>query len=217
MSEKEMHEAPRCQHTRLSGRRCKAPAKRGNNYCLFHEAEHETSPNLTFPPVEDAATVQVAADQVLQALRDNSIEFPRASLMLSGLRLMRANLRQLGLEMDMEEINPHPPAKSAGRVGQPEDEEEDGPGLIPYVLQQVGDLKPGEAEALRHASAEERVQFMIERLQLVPPVQSTVDGQQSTEGFDAEDGEDAEEDGSHDGHEGRTMGHEGSGEQEAST
>ena len=169
MSAEDMHEAPRCQHVRLSGRRCKAPARRGLNYCNFHEAEHDTSANLTFPPVEDAASVQVAADQVLQALRDNTIEFPRASLMLSGLRLMRANLRRLGLEMNDEIENPTLP--KTVRVGHPE--EEDGPGLIEYVLRELGELRPGEEEALRHASAEERVQFLVERLQLKPPEESS--------------------------------------------
>jgi hypothetical protein len=105
----DMHEAPRCQHVRLSGRQCKAPARRGNNYCLFHEAEHVNEANLTFPPVEDAATVAVATDQVLQALRDDTIDFHRAALLFSGLRIARANLKLLGLELGDED------AAEAGR------------------------------------------------------------------------------------------------------
>ena len=124
MAIEQLDNTPRCQHLRLSGRQCKAPARRGTNYCLFHEAEHVTSPNLTFPPVEDAATVQVAADQVLQALRDDTIEFPRASLMLSGLRLMRANLKRLQEELG-DEIAPAPAAKQ---------EEEEVPSLLEYLL-----------------------------------------------------------------------------------
>ena len=99
MATTDMHNSPRCQHVRLSGRQCKAPARRGNNYCLFHEAEHVNEANLTFPPVEDAATVAVATDQVLQALRDDTIDFHRAALLFSGLRIARANLKLLGLEL----------------------------------------------------------------------------------------------------------------------
>ena len=79
MSTTDMHNTPRCQHVRLSGRPCQAPARRGTNYCLFHEAEHANDVNLTFPPVEDAATVAVATDQVLGALRDDTIDFRRDS------------------------------------------------------------------------------------------------------------------------------------------
>jgi len=102
MSIEQLDNAPRCQHVRLSGRPCKAPARRGGNYCLFHEAEHDTSARLSFPPVEDAATVQVATDQILQALRDDTIEFRRAGLLFSGLRIARANLKQLGMELGEE-------------------------------------------------------------------------------------------------------------------
>ena len=99
MSIPQLDNTPRCQYVRLSGRQCKGPARRGNNYCLFHEAEHVNEANLTFPPVEDAATVAVATDQVLQALRDDTIDFHRAALLFSGLRIARAKLKLLGLEL----------------------------------------------------------------------------------------------------------------------
>ncbi len=99
MSAEDMHEAPRCQHVRLSGRRCLAPARRGTNWCLFHEKEHEQEGKLTYPPVEDAASVAVATAQVLEALKDDTIEFRRAALMFTGLRIARANLKQLGVEL----------------------------------------------------------------------------------------------------------------------
>ena len=177
MSEKEMHEAPRCEHVRLSGRRCKAPAKRGGNYCLFHEHEHDTSPNLTFPPVEDAASVQVAADQVLQALRDDTIEFPRASLMLSGLRLMRASLRQLAAEMGQDDALP--------RSRQKNDEEDlPGPSFAEILIDRLHNLEVEEAREqglpepppidLKGKSAGEA---FLEHLQLVDPEESPPEDQ----------------------------------------
>ena len=32
--------APRCQHIHYNGRACKAPARRGRNYCMFHQSAH---------------------------------------------------------------------------------------------------------------------------------------------------------------------------------
>jgi hypothetical protein len=165
----QLDNAPRCQHIHLSGRRCKAPAKRGKNYCLFHEAEHDTSPKLTFPPVEDAASVQVAADQILQALRDDTIEFQRASLMFSGLRILRANLRQLGLELaDLVEAAPNK-----------DPDDIPGPSLAEILLER---LNAEEAEEARKqgvpapapidiqeaiTSGKDLGQILMERLQIV--------------------------------------------------
>ena len=180
MAIEQLDKTPRCQHVRLSGRRCKAPARRGGNYCLFHEKEHDTSPDLTFPPVEDAASVQVAADQVLQALRDNTIEFQRASLMFSGLRLMRANLKRLGLEMN-DEVEEPTLAKSA-RVGHPgpgyKDEEEQGPGLAEYLILQMNEIekelagkqgRPPQLMDIAKAKAEGRNLSELILEQLEPP------------------------------------------------
>jgi hypothetical protein len=142
MAANDMHEAPRCQHVRLSGRQCKAPARRGNNYCLFHEAEHVNEANLTFPPVEDAATVAVATDQVLQALRDDTIDFHRAALLFSGLRIARANLKLLGLEL--------------GDVIEPASKPDDipGPSLAEILLERLDEIQAEDAaEAGRPAPA----------------------------------------------------------------
>jgi hypothetical protein len=169
-----MHEAPRCQHVRLSGRQCKAPARRGNNYCLFHEAEHVNEANLTFPPVEDAATVAVATDQVLQALRDDSIDFHRAALLFSGLRIARANLKLLGLELGDE-----PTLPKAVRVGHPDDDDLEGPSLAEFLLGRLSEIEAEDAaeqgvpapapidikEAM--ASGKDLGQILIDRLQIV--------------------------------------------------
>src|SRR4051812_19453204 len=165
MSEKDMHEAPRCQHVRLSGRQCKAPARRGNNYCLFHEAEHVNDVNLSFPPVEDAASVAVATDQVLQALRDDTIDFRRAGLLFSGLRIARANLKQLGLEMG-DELTPTL-AKPA-RVGHPDEDDLPGPSLAEILLERLSEMEtengmPPIDIAKATASGKELREILLER------------------------------------------------------
>jgi hypothetical protein len=176
MAANDMHEAPRCQHVRLSGRQCKAPARRGNNYCLFHEAEHVNEANLTFPPVEDAATVAVATDQVLQALRDDTIDFHRAALLFSGLRIARANLKLLGLELG-DVVEPPTLAKAA-RVGHPEDDLP-GPSLAEILLERLSEIEAEDAAEQGHpapapfdiveakAGGKDLGQILIERLQIV--------------------------------------------------
>jgi hypothetical protein len=173
MAANDMHEAPRCQHVRLSGRQCKAPARRGNNYCLFHEAEHVNEANLTFPPVEDAATVAVATDQVLQALRDDTIDFHRAALLFSGLRIARANLKLLGLELgDVVEDRP-------GAAGPTKEDDLPGPSLAEILLERLSEIEAEDAAeqgrpapppfdiAEAKAGGKDIGQILIERLQIV--------------------------------------------------
>ncbi len=173
MSAEDMHEAARCQHVRLNGKQCKAPARRGTDYCLFHEKAHAAETNLTFPPVEDAATVQVATDQVLQALRDDMIDLRRASLLFSGLRIARANLKALGYELGDEQ-----PMTKKERE---EAEEENRPSLAEYLMQQFDETEAEEARAKGEpapepydvakgqAEGKSLEEMLIERLQLVPP------------------------------------------------
>ena len=116
MSISQLDNTPRCQHVRLRGKQCLAPARRGTNYCLFHEAEHRNEEKMAFPPIEDAASVAVATDQVIQALKHDIIDYRRAALLFSGLRLARINLRQLGLELG-DEVEPT--LANPARVGHP--------------------------------------------------------------------------------------------------
>jgi hypothetical protein len=180
MSIPQLDNTPRCQHVRLSGRQCKAPARRGTNYCLFHEAEHVNEANLTFPPVEDAATVAVATDQVLQALRDDTIDFHRAALLFSGLRIARANLKLLGLELgDVVEDRPG----AAGPTKDPDDLP--GPSLAEILLKRLDEIQAEDAaEAGRPAPTPSPIEeakalgcireLMMKRLEIVedpPPSQ----------------------------------------------
>ena len=165
MSIPQLDNTPRCQHVRLSGRQCKAPAKRGTNYCLFHEAEHTNSIDLSFPPVEDAARVAVATAQIIDAIKCDLIDYRRAALLFAGLRIARANLKQLGLELG-DEIVPAP-AK----------QEEDPPSLAQYLLERLNvDKAKWAREAGRPApepidvkqaiaSGEDLGELLLERLQ----------------------------------------------------
>ncbi|MGH9643408.1 MAG: hypothetical protein ACRD3Q_13415 [Terriglobales bacterium] len=127
---------------RLRGKECLAPARRGTKYCLFHEAEHKDEEKLTFPPIEDGASVAVATDQVIKALKHDIIDYRRAALLFSGLRLARINLKQLGLELG-DEIAPT--LANPARVGHSErgkeEDELDGPSLAEILLERLSALE----------------------------------------------------------------------------
>lgn len=105
MSIAQLDNTARCQHLRVSGRPCKAPARRGTKWCLFHAAEHNEAPLPLSSSIDDAAGIHAAVGQVLFDLQRDCIDFRRAALLFSGLRIARANLKQLGRELG-DEIEP---------------------------------------------------------------------------------------------------------------
>ena len=92
--------APRCQHTKLSGQPCAAPARRGRKYCVFHEADHSQRPDYTVRLVEDAMSLQLALFQVMRALDDRALDPKRAALKLYALQIAASNLKRLQQEID---------------------------------------------------------------------------------------------------------------------
>ena len=75
--------APRCQHFKLSGHRCGAPALRRHRFCRFHH--HVLNPRegiASIPYVEDAASLQDAINQMLRLIHS-----PRPDYKACGLSL----------------------------------------------------------------------------------------------------------------------------------
>ncbi|MGB9103505.1 MAG: hypothetical protein WCC59_01995 [Terriglobales bacterium] len=87
--------APRCQHTKLNGAPCAAPARRGRNYCVFHDAAHAKQPDDALRMVEDAMSLQYALFQVMRLLTDKAVDTKRAALMLYALQIAASNLKRL--------------------------------------------------------------------------------------------------------------------------
>jgi hypothetical protein len=92
--------APRCQHTKMNGQPCCAPARRGRKYCVFHEAAHAKRPGYQVRLVEDAMSLQFALFQVMRALDDHEIDPKRAALKLYALQIAASNLKRLQQEID---------------------------------------------------------------------------------------------------------------------
>ncbi len=90
--------APRCQHTKLNGQPCAAPARRGIKYCVFHAAEHTKTPDYVLHIVEDAMTLQHSLFQVMRLLAEKTVDTKRVALMLYALQIAASNLKRLHQE-----------------------------------------------------------------------------------------------------------------------
>jgi len=95
----------RCQHIRMNGARCGSPALTGGSLCRLHQ--HALRPKRTdyrLPFVEDAASAQLALNQILRALQDKAWDLKTCALMLYDLQIACSNLKRLGEDMP---VAPH--------------------------------------------------------------------------------------------------------------
>jgi hypothetical protein len=77
-----------------SGKQCHGYALRGEDLCYFHRRQHlaaqkpaSANDSIEIPLLEDRCAIQVTITQVLRAIVANTIDRPRASLLLYGLQL----------------------------------------------------------------------------------------------------------------------------------
>lgn len=181
MSIPQLDNTPRCQHVFLSGRACKAPARRGTPWCLFHAAEHNEAP-LRFSTLDDAAGIHAAAGQILFDLQRDIIDPRRASLMLSGLRIMRSNLKQLACELG----EPLPESRKRTKQDREDEELESMPSLAEILLNSLNEdqdaaaLPPIDVAAAK-ARGEDLGQILIKRLEAMETGKS-VDPQPDSRG-----------------------------------
>jgi hypothetical protein len=92
--------SPRCQHIRLNGARCGAPALTGASLCRLHQlALRPKRPDYRLPFVEDASSAQLALNQILRALQDKAWDLKTCALMLYDLQIACSNLKRLGEDM----------------------------------------------------------------------------------------------------------------------
>jgi hypothetical protein len=101
--------SPRCQHVRMNGARCGAPALTGGSLCRLHQhALRPKRPNYELPFVEDASSAQLALNQILRALQDKAWDLKTCALMLYDLQIACSNLKRLGEDMPAEPEQPRP-------------------------------------------------------------------------------------------------------------
>ena len=91
-----------CRHIMPNGRKCRAPALRGNPYCYFHTRLHRVAaappraPDepLKLPILEDRSAIQLALAQILDALGSAQLDPRRAGLFLYALQIASQNVER---------------------------------------------------------------------------------------------------------------------------
>ena len=120
------HASPRCQHICDNGRRCAAPALRGQGLCHFHTraTDPATYDERWFPVIENATSLQIAIARVQRFLLMDGFEFKRATALLYSLQIACMNLKNLKAENPHLALAAYEPAQleAAAADNQPEEE-----------------------------------------------------------------------------------------------
>ena len=96
---------PTCNFLKYDGVLCGSPAMRGTDYCYFHTRQLQSAyygarahrrryeTRFTLPALDTPETILAMLNQVAQALAADTIDYRRASAMISALRMASAELR----------------------------------------------------------------------------------------------------------------------------
>ena len=140
---------PRCHHIKVNGTRCDSPALKGKAYCYFHfrarlhaaasappmptaplANDQRLTPNglpLLSPPadlflLEDANSIHCALQWVLRRILDASMDHRQASLLLYGLQIAAANIKNTRFQpfyTDVIRTLPDTPQPTAATIENP--------------------------------------------------------------------------------------------------
>ncbi len=124
-----IHTIELCQHMKMSGDRCAAPALRDQKFCRFHNccrpAQVDVSTSATVPaapfllPVlEDAASIQLAITQVCEHLLHRRLDAKKAGILLYAMQVASSNLGRLSEEKTKE--NPNKSLSDASASSEPD-------------------------------------------------------------------------------------------------
>jgi hypothetical protein len=104
------NEKKHCAHVLANGQICEAIPMRDSHYCYWHHKARarrrrseriggpismEANTGLDLPLLEDANAIQVAIQEVMQAILDRRIDAKRAGLLLYSLQLASSNIQKL--------------------------------------------------------------------------------------------------------------------------
>lgn len=83
-----------CRHIMTSGKKCEAPALKGEHFCYYHNRLHSDAKkpvtpmdSIDIPVIEDHCTLQIVLAQVLKQMVNGNIDRHRAGLLLYGLQI----------------------------------------------------------------------------------------------------------------------------------
>lgn len=93
-----------CRHIMPNGLLCKSPALRDRSYCYFHQNLHtavrtsrekkKEDSTIQFASIEDAAGIQIALTQVVDAMAASRIDRRQGGTLIYGLHLASSLARQ---------------------------------------------------------------------------------------------------------------------------
>jgi hypothetical protein len=88
-----------CSYTKVDGHRCGSPAWQTFDHCWHHHGLKERFRNqqLSFPPLDDQNSVQVAIMDILNGMLSGRLNRADAYTMLYGISVARHNLKGLTL------------------------------------------------------------------------------------------------------------------------
>jgi hypothetical protein len=91
------HNATQCLHQKVDGTRCGSPALTDKQFCYWHNRIRRQfkEKEIELPPLEDVNAVQVAINDLLHAMLQETIDQKKATSLLYGLQLARDNMRHL--------------------------------------------------------------------------------------------------------------------------
>ena len=103
---KSFKKPPQCQHIKTNGLQCGSPALRERKFCYFHQRSRELhhlrkrhpQMKLYIPLLEDANAVQIAIQQVAEAIVEERIDNKRAGLLLFAFQTAASNLKNTDFE-----------------------------------------------------------------------------------------------------------------------
>jgi hypothetical protein len=106
MKAKSFIKPPQCQHIKTNGLQCGSPALREHRFCYFHQRTRELhhlrrkrpEMKLYIPLLEDANAVQLAIQQVAEAIVEERIDPKRAGLLLFAFQTAACNLKNTDFE-----------------------------------------------------------------------------------------------------------------------
>jgi hypothetical protein len=105
-NKKKFIKPPQCQHTKANGLQCGSPALRDHRFCYFHQRTRDLhhlrrrrpEMRLYIPLLEDANAVQIAIQQVAEAIVEERIDPKRAGLLLFAFQTAACNLKNTDFE-----------------------------------------------------------------------------------------------------------------------
>ena len=131
--------APRCQHIKLSGHRCGAPARRRRRFCHFHERIlRPKKDSFTIQFVEDASSLQWAIMQVLRLIHSPRPDYKACGLSLYALQIACSNLKNFMAEQPNLELpaaqQPQPKPATSEKNKKSAEKNGDEPGSLAELL-----------------------------------------------------------------------------------